>query len=80
MRSTKRKWVYCWMKKAQLWKQKMGQLPLEKVTFEQPPVTAICLDSQGPVIVEGAASKGTHLEVWLLLFVCQATGVFYAIF
>ena len=63
VRTIKSTGVYCRFKKAQLKKQEMGQLPGERVPIGQPPVTPICPDMLGPVIMEGAPSKGAYLKV-----------------
>ena len=55
----------------------MGDLPPERCVPGDPPFTAICLDLLGPVVVKAMVNKRSHMKVWPLLFVCQATGAMH---
>ena len=55
----------------------MGALPEERCLPGVKPFSAICLDLLGPVVVKAMVNKRSHMKVWPLLFVCQATGAMH---
>ena len=55
----------------------MGNLPEERISPNSKPFTAICLDLLGPTMVMAMTNKRSHLKVWPILFVCQATGALH---
>ena len=71
------KCVHCWATAAQVQRQRMGALPPERCHPGVKPFSAICLDLLGPVVVKAMVNKRSHMKVWPLLFVCQATGAMH---
>ena len=64
----------CKAKRAELEKQWMGDLPIERCNPGTRPFTAICLNLLGPITVHAMINKQSSMKTWLLLMVCQATG------
>ena len=52
-----KKCVRCIARKATLSKQRMGNLPTERISPGTPPFTAVCLDLLGPVLVKAMVNK-----------------------
>ena len=69
--------VYCRKRDAELLKQRMGQLPIERAAIYSSPFAGVCLDLMGPVLVKGVVNARAQKKVWPVLFVCQATGALH---
>ena len=55
----------------------MGALLEERCQPGAKPLSAICLDLLGPVVVKAMTNKRANMKVWPILFVCQATGAMH---
>ena len=75
--SIARSCIVCCIEKAKLTKQKMGQLPIERMATRSLPWAAICLDLLSPVMVKAMVNKRSHMKAWPLLMVCQVTGTIH---
>ena len=64
----------CRVVRARLIKQRMGELPEERVKTGYTPFADVCLDLLGPTLVKSMVNKRAKMKVWPLLIICQATG------
>ena len=71
------KCVHCRATTAQIQRQRMWALPKERCLPGAKPFSAVCLDLLGPVVVKAMVNKRSHMKVWPLLFMCQATGAMH---
>ena len=70
--------VYCKAKHAKLQTQRMGALPVERLSVGSRPFQSVCLDLLGPTLVKAMTNKRATMKVWPIIFVCQSTGAVHA--
>jgi hypothetical protein len=63
-RKVEKNCTYCREKKRKMVEQKMGQLPVERVTFGTPTFNAVCQDLLGPMLVKDIVNKKAKMKVY----------------
>ena len=64
----------CKLDRKKLMQQKMGDLPVERISIGYPPFTNISLDLAAPLQVLDMVKKRTTMKCWPVIFCCLNTG------
>ena len=73
----KKRCVKCKAREVQAVAQRMGDIPVERLTPGVSPFTYIAVDLLGPVVIKSMVKSRTSMKVWPVVFVCLGTGALH---